>query len=110
MAISYPKNRINVLLAGKIPAATEYIFQNEGYNVQRLDKNFSDEMLFSHLNRTSILSIGPDVRLPENWLQQAPRLMAVGAFSKIIPTDPQDCLDKGIAIFQENSIKWQSIV
>jgi len=44
MAISYPKNRINVLLVGKIPSVAERAFQNEGYNVQRLAKNSSEEI------------------------------------------------------------------
>ncbi|MCY7361981.1 MAG: phosphoglycerate dehydrogenase, partial [Ignavibacteria bacterium] len=100
MTISYPKNRIKVLLLENIHSDALEIFKTEGYNVESYSKSLNETDLSQKIKDVSILCIRSKTQISEEVLRNANRLISVGAFC--IGTNQIDlntCLKKGIAVF-----------
>ena len=111
MAISYPKNRINVLLLENIHANAFNFFKEEGYNIESLPHGMDEEELSQRINNISIMGIRSKTRITKKVLTNANRLMAIGTFC--IGTDQIDltaCLRKGIAVFNAPFSNTRSVV
>ncbi len=111
MAISYPKNRINVLLLENIHADALNFFNEEGYNIETLSKGLDEEELCERIKNVSILGIRSKTRITKKILTNANRLMAIGTFC--IGTDQLDltaCLRKGVAVFNAPFSNTRSVV
>ncbi|MBI2208192.1 phosphoglycerate dehydrogenase [Candidatus Woesearchaeota archaeon] len=111
MSISYPKNRINVLLLENIHKSAASIFKNEGYTVEIVPKSLDEEELIKKIKNVSILGIRSKTEITENVLKNADRLMAIGAFC--IGTNQVDlncCSKKGIAVFNAPYSNTRSVV
>ncbi len=110
-AISYPKNRIKVLLLENIHSKAARIFKEEGYQVEILDGGMDEEELMERIGKVSILGIRSKTQLTPKVLDQAKRLLAVGAFC--IGTnqiDLKSCLEKGVAVFNAPYSNTRSVV
>lgn len=81
MSISYPKNRIKVLLLEKIHPRAVALFQKEGYQVETLSKAPSEEELCSLIQNVSVLGLRSKTHLTEKVLQHANRLWWPGLFA-----------------------------
>ena len=57
MSISYPKNRIKVLLLENIHKDAVQLFKTEGYNVEVISKSLSEDELSEKIKDVSILGI-----------------------------------------------------
>ncbi len=111
MQISYPKNRISVLLLENIHQKATEIFKNEGYQVEVIKGALSEEELAEKIKDVSILGIRSKTELTAKVLQNANKLIAVGAFC--IGTNQIDlpaCMQKGVAAFNAPYSNTRSVV
>ena len=111
MAISYPKNRIKVLLLEKIHKDAVKIFTDEGYQVETINRSLSEEELTKKIKGVSILGIRSKTEITKKVLANADKLIAVGAFcigTKQIDHDA--CTKKGIAVFNAPFSNTRSVV
>jgi len=110
-AISYPKNRIKVLLLENVHKDAVAIMKNEGYNVTSISGALDEEELAEKIRDVSVLGIRSKTNLTEKVLKNANRLIAVGAFC--IGTNQIDleaCLKKGVAVFNAPFSNTRSVV
>ncbi len=110
-AISYPKNRINVLLLENVHAKGVELLKNEGYNVEVHPAGMDEDELCEKIQNVSILGIRSKTQVTAKVLENANRLIAVGAFC--IGTNQIDldcCLEKGIAVFNAPYSNTRSVV
>lgn len=110
-AISYPKNRIKVMLLENIHPDALKILKNEGYNVATYTGAMDEEELAEKIKDVSVLGIRSKTQLTKKVLANANRLIAVGAFC--IGTnqiDLEECLEKGVAVFNAPYSNTRSVV
>ncbi|MCM4155686.1 phosphoglycerate dehydrogenase [Gramella sp. AN32] len=110
-AISYPKNRIKVLLLENIHQDAVDIMKNEGYNVSTVSGAMDEEELCEKIKDVSVIGIRSKTQLTAKVLENANRLIAVGAFC--IGTNQIDleaCLKKGVAVFNAPFSNTRSVV
>ncbi|MBZ9729371.1 phosphoglycerate dehydrogenase [Salegentibacter sp. JZCK2] len=110
-AISYPKNRINVLLLENVHQDAVDIMKKEGYNVTVHPGAMDEDELCERIKDVSVIGIRSKTHLTEKVLENANRLIAVGAFC--IGTnqiDLQACLKKGVAVFNAPYSNTRSVV
>ena len=110
-AISYPKNRINVLLLENVhPVAVEAL-KAEGFNVETYHAALSEEELAEKIRNVSVLGIRSKTQVTARVLENANRLMVIGAFC--IGTnqiDLREATKKGIAVFNAPFSNTRSVV
>lgn len=110
-AISYPKNRITVLLLEGIHPEAARAFKEEGYQVEVRGTAMDEEELGAAVQNVSILGIRSKTRITAKVLASANRLIAVGAFC--IGTNQIDldgCVKKGVAVFNAPYSNTRSVV
>ena len=110
-AISYPKNRINVLLLENVHQDAVDIMKKEGYNVSVHPGAMDEDELCEKIKDVSVIGIRSKTHLTEKVMENANRLIAVGAFC--IGTnqiDLQACLKKGVAVFNAPYSNTRSVV
>src|SRR5690554_1086486 len=108
---SYPKSRINVLLLENIHPLGVEIMRNEGYNVEVVASALSEEELCEKIKTVSVLGIRSKTQVTKKVLENANRLIAVGAFC--IGTnqiDLETCQEKGIVVFNAPFSNTRSVV
>ncbi|WP_266202820.1 phosphoglycerate dehydrogenase [Pontibacter kalidii] len=111
MAISYPKNRISVLLLENVHPQAVELFRHEGYQVETVNGALSEEELCEKIKNVSILGIRSKTQVTRRVLEHANRLMCVGAFC--IGTNQIDldaCLEAGITVFNAPYSNTRSVV
>lgn len=110
-AISYPKNRINVLLLENVHPKAIELMNYEGYNVEVYPSGLDEEELAAKIKNVSILGIRSKTQVTAKVLENANRLIAIGAFC--IGTNQIDlaaCLKKGVAVFNAPFSNTRSVV
>ncbi|WP_372920603.1 HAD-IB family phosphatase, partial [Salegentibacter sp.] len=110
-AISYPKNRINVLLLENVHQDAVDIMKKEGYNVSVHPGAMDEEELTEKIKDVSVIGIRSKTHLTKKVLDNANRLIGVGAFC--IGTnqiDLEECLKKGIPVFNAPFSNTRSVV
>jgi len=110
-AISYPKNRINVLLLENIHPKAVELMKKEGYNVTIHAGGLDENELCEKIKNVSILGIRSKTQVTQKVLDHANRLIAIGAFC--IGTNQIDlnaCLKKGVAVFNAPFSNTRSVV
>ena len=111
MAISYPKNRISVLLLENIHPEAVRLFKQEGYQVETMSTALNEEELCEKVKNVSILGIRSKTQVTQKVIESANKLMAVGAFC--IGTNQIDlkaCAKAGIACFNAPYSNTRSVV
>ena len=110
-AISYPKNRINVLLLENVHPVAIELLKTEGFNVETYHAALTEDELCEKIKNVSVLGIRSKTMVTAKVLENANRLMVVGAFC--IGTNQID-LDtatrKGIAVFNAPFSNTRSVV
>ena len=109
--LSYPKNKINVLLLENIHPITKNIFEEEGYNVETLTSSISEKELIKKIKNVSIIGIRSKTNLNKKILSNSKRLLAIGAFC--IGTNQIDleiAKEKGIIVFNAPYSNTRSVV
>src|SRR5690606_33059359 len=109
--ISYPKHRINVLLLENVHEDAVKLMKQEGYNVEVYPAGLDEDELSEKIKNVSILGIRSKTQVTAKVLENANRLIALGAFC--IGTNQIDleaCLKKGIAVFNAPYSNTRSVV
>ncbi len=110
-ALSYPKNRIKVLLLENVHDHGVQKMISEGYDVEVYPAGLSEEELAEKIKDVSIIGIRSKTQITKKVLANAKRLLAVGAFC--IGTnqiDLEECQKKGIAVFNAPFSNTRSVV
>jgi len=110
-SLSYPKNRIKVLLLENIHPSAQAILKKEGYQVKVHPGAMDEEELKEKIEDVSILGIRSKTQLTQEVLAHAKRLIAVGAFC--IGTNQinlEACAQKGIPVFNAPYSNTRSVV
>jgi D-3-phosphoglycerate dehydrogenase len=108
---SYPKSRIKVLLLENVHPIGIHLLQEEGYEVEVISSALSEDELCEKIKTVSILGIRSKTNVTKKVLENANRLLAVGAFC--IGTnqiDLEECQSKGIAVFNAPFSNTRSVV
>ncbi|MCH6233702.1 phosphoglycerate dehydrogenase [Cognataquiflexum rubidum] len=108
---SYPKSRINVLLLENVHPIGVELMKHEGYNVEVISSALNEEELAEKIKNVSILGIRSKTNVTKKILENANRLISIGAFC--IGTnqiDLETCTEKGIAVFNAPFSNTRSVV
>ncbi|PZX54881.1 phosphoglycerate dehydrogenase [Algoriphagus chordae] len=108
---SYPKSRIKVLLLENVHQIGVDLLNEEGYEVEVVASAMSEEELCEKIKNVSIIGLRSKTNLTRKVLENANRLIAVGAFC--IGTNQIDleaCQEKGIAVFNAPFSNTRSVV
>lgn len=96
-AISYPKNRIKCLIAGKVDEEAISQMQKEGYNVRH-----RDTIEEKYLQEAGVLLCAEDVQPTPEQIESAPRLKVIGCFGKVASRKLSDtACENGVIIFDD---------
>ena len=109
--ISYPKNRIKMLLLENIHADAYEKFTNDGFTVETVGRSLSEEELIEKLQDVHVIGIRSKTQITKKVIENAPRLLAVGAFcigTKQIDLDA--CKENGIVVFNAPYSNTRSVV
>lgn len=99
-ALSYPKNRIRVLLPPDLHPGAREVFAAEGYQVDILEETPTEEELCRQIKDVTILGVTSEMAVNEKVLRHANRLMAVGLFDTGSgQIDQQACAAGGVIVF-----------
>ncbi len=110
-AMSYPKNRINVLLLENVHPVAIALMRAEGFNVESYPAGLDEDELCEKIKNVSVLGIRSKTQVTAKVLENANRLMVIGAFC--IGTnqiDKKAATKKGIAIFNAPFSNTRSVV
>lgn len=109
--LSFPKNKIKVLLLENIhPIGIEKL-KDEGYQVEVYPAGMSEDELCEAIQDVSIIGIRSKTQITKKVLNHAKRLMSVGAFC--IGTNQIDleaCQSRGVAVFNAPYSNTRSVV
>lgn len=109
--ISYPKNRIRVLLLENVhPVAVEAL-RTEGFHVETHPAAMTEDELCERIRNVSVLGIRSKTQVTGRVLANANRLMTIGAFC--IGTnqiDLKEATRKGVAVFNAPFSNTRSVV
>ncbi len=110
-AISYPKNRINVLLLENVHPVAVELMKAEGFNVETYPAGLDEDELCEKIKNISVLGIRSKTQVTAKVLENANRLMVIGAFC--IGTNQIDlkaATKKGVAVFNAPFSNTRSVV
>jgi D-3-phosphoglycerate dehydrogenase len=111
MTLSYPKNRIKVLLLENPDARAAELFRQEGYQVEQVKGALDEDELIARIEGVSILGIRSKTQVTAKVLAAANRLIAIGAFC--IGTnqiDLPEAMRRGVAVFNAPFSNTRSVV
>ena len=109
--LSFPKNKIKVLLLEKIDTIAKSIFEKEGYEIKTFDTSFNEKELSEKIKDISILGIRSKTIITKKVLQSANRLLSIGAYC--IGTNQinlKECQKKGVIVFNAPYSNTRSVV
>jgi D-3-phosphoglycerate dehydrogenase len=109
--ISYPKNRINVLLLENVHPVALALLKAEGFNVEIYHAALTEDELIDKIKNVSVLGIRSKTQVTAKVLANANRLMVIGAFC--IGTNQIDLAEatrKGVAVFNAPFSNTRSVV
>ncbi len=110
-AISYPKNRIHILLLENVHPIAVALLKAEGFSVETYHAALTEEELIQKIKNVSVLGIRSKTQVTAKVLEHANRLMVIGAFC--IGTnqiDLQEATKRGIAVFNAPFSNTRSVV
>ncbi|MBH8558437.1 phosphoglycerate dehydrogenase [Hymenobacter negativus] len=111
MTLSYPKNRIKVLLLENPDARAAELFRQEGYQVEEVKGGLDEDELIERIEGVSLLGIRSKTQVTQRVLDAANRLIGIGAFC--IGTNQIDltaAMKKGVAVFNAPFSNTRSVV
>ncbi len=110
-SISYPKNRIKILLLENVhPDAFEKL-SKDGFTVETVSKSLSEDELIERIKDVHVLGIRSKTQLTKKVIESAEKLMVVGAFcigTKQI--DLNACKENGVVVFNAPYSNTRSVV
>jgi len=110
-AISYPKNRIHVLLLENVHPFAVEAFKAEGFSVETYPAGLDEDELCEKIKNVSVLGIRSKTMVTAKVLANANKLMTIGAFC--IGTnqiDLKEATKRGVAVFNAPYSNTRSVV
>jgi D-3-phosphoglycerate dehydrogenase len=110
-SLSYPKNRISVLLLENIHPRAVELFREEGFKVDVVAGGLDEDELAERIRDVSVLGIRSKTQVTRRVLENANKLMCIGAFC--IGTNQIDltaCQERGVAVFNAPYSNTRSVV
>ena len=109
--LSFPKNKIKVLLLEKIDTMAKSIFKKEGYKIETFDGSLNEKELSEKIRDISILGIRSKTIITKKVLQSANKLLSIGAYCiGINQINLKECQKKGIIVFNAPFSNTRSVV
>ncbi|CAM1372344.1 phosphoglycerate dehydrogenase [Tenacibaculum xiamenense] len=109
--ISYPKNRIKMLLLENVHADAKKRLTEDGFSVETVSRSLSEDELVEKIKDVHVLGIRSKTQVTKRVIEAADKLMVVSAFcigTKQI--DLEACKEKGIAVFNAPYSNTRSVV
>lgn len=110
-SLSYPKNRMSILLLENIHPRAAELFRNEGFRVEMVKGALDEDELAERIRDVSVLGIRSKTQVTAKVLENANKLMCIGAFC--IGTnqiDLQAAQQRGIVAFNAPYSNTRSVV
>jgi len=109
--ISYPKNRIKILLLENVHQNAFDTLSEEGFSVELLKHSLTEEELIEKIKGVHVLGIRSKTQVTKNVLAAADKLMVVGAFCiGTTQIDLETCKKKGVVVFNAPYSNTRSVV
>ena len=109
--LSFPKNKIKVLLLEKVDKTAKKLFEKEGYSVETYEGSYNENELINKIENVSILGIRSKTTITPKIVAAANRLLCIGAFcigSNQI--NLKKCAKSGIIVFNAPYSNTRSVV
>ncbi|WBX72084.1 phosphoglycerate dehydrogenase [Tenacibaculum retecalamus] len=109
--ISYPKNRIKILLLENVHADAFTKLTADGFSVETVSKSLSEDELIDRLKDVHVLGIRSKTQVTKKVIEAAEKLMVVSAFcigTKQI--DLEACKENGVVVFNAPYSNTRSVV
>ncbi|PQJ78658.1 phosphoglycerate dehydrogenase [Polaribacter porphyrae] len=109
--ISYPKNRIKILLLENVHPDAFTKLSTDGFSVETVSKSLSEDELIEKIKDVHVLGIRSKTNVTQKVVDAAEKLMVVSAFcigTKQI--DLEACKEKGIVVFNAPYSNTRSVV
>ena len=110
-SLSYPKNRIKILLLENVHPAAFDNLSEDGFSVELIKQSLSEDELIEKIKGVHVLGIRSKTKLTPKVLDAANKLLVVGAFC--IGTTQMDldyCKKKGVVVFNAPYSNTRSVV
>lgn len=109
--ISYPKNRIKILLLENVhPDAFENLSE-DGFSVEEVKHSLSEEELIEKIKGIHVLGIRSKTQVTQKVLEAANKLLAIGAFCiGTTQIDLEAAKKRGVAVFNAPYSNTRSVV
>ncbi|MDA9273191.1 phosphoglycerate dehydrogenase [Flavobacteriaceae bacterium] len=109
--ISYPKNRIKVLLLENVHPEAFKKLSKDGFPVELVKTSLDETALIEKIKGVHVLGIRSKTQLTQKVLDAADKLMAVGAFCiGTTQIDLEACKKKGVVVFNAPYSNTRSVV
>jgi D-3-phosphoglycerate dehydrogenase len=110
-SVSYPKNRIKVLLLENINQEVAQTFEHEGYTVEVIEDVLTEDELCEKIKGVSILGIQSKTQVTQKVLDHAKKLHSIGTFGiGSNQVDLDACTMKGVSVFNAPYSNTRSVV
>jgi D-3-phosphoglycerate dehydrogenase len=110
-SVSYPKNRIKVLLLENINQEVIQTFEHEGYTVEIVENELTEDELCERIKGVSILGIQSKTQVTQKVLDHAKKLHSIGTFGiGSNQVDLEACTMKGVSVFNAPYSNTRSVV
>ena len=109
--ISYPKNRIKVLLLENVHTAAFDNLSEDGFSVELIKHSLSEEELVEKIKGVHVLGIRSKTQVTNTVLDAADKLLVVGAFCiGTTQIDLESAKKKGVVVFNAPYSNTRSVV
>tara|TARA_B110000027_G_scaffold48199_1_gene52836 strand:- start:11151 stop:13043 length:1893 start_codon:yes stop_codon:yes gene_type:complete len=109
--ISYPKNRIKILLLENVHPDAFKKLSKDGFTVETVSKSLSEEELIEKIKEVHVLGIRSKTKVTANVVAAAEKLMVVSAFCiGTTQIDLEACKEKGVVVFNAPYSNTRSVV
>lgn len=109
--ISYPKNRIKILLLENVHADAFKNLSDDGFSVELIKTSLSEEDLIERIKGVHVLGIRSKTQVTQKVIDAADKLLAVGAFCiGTTQIDLDYCKQNGVAVFNAPYSNTRSVV
>lgn len=109
--ISYPKNRIKILLLEDVHPAAFDNLSEDGFSVELVKTSLSEEQLIEKIRGVHVLGIRSKTQVTQKVLDAANKLLVVGAFCiGTTQIDLDYCKKKGVVVFNAPYSNTRSVV
>ncbi len=110
-SLSYPKNRIKILLLENVHPAAFDNLSEDGFAVELVDKGLSEEELIGKIKGVHVLGIRSKTKVTKRILDAADKLLVVGAFCiGTAQIDLEYCKKSGVVVFNAPYSNTRSVV